>query len=156
MPRIDYRQCLVVVCRYYAGADMKTTGRRPLLFQNLIVQPTSWQSQEEIIHKNKRTTITRLRLRTTKLMEQFLIGIYPKLKNVYSDEIIILAHALESNLFTSASSRSDYEDLLHLNQRTKILLWYTARKVMMLGRKLPRKNIYVKIKRHSHIEKEKL
>ena len=142
MSRIDYRLSLLVVCRYYADADKKTTKRRPLLFQNLIVQPTSWQSHEEITHKHKRTPITRLRLRTTKLMEQFLIGIYPRLKNVYRNEIVILASDLESNLFTSASSRSDYEDLLRLNQRTKILLWYTARKVMTQGRNLPRKKAW--------------
>ena len=135
------RLALLIVCRHYTGVCSKALIPQPVLFQRNKIQSNSWQLDTKRGSKNECKSVKMLRWETTKLVEQFLIDIDHELKDTYRNEIAILAHNLESNLFTTAPSRLIYEDIYRLGVRTKILLRYTARYLLTNNRAPVRFNV---------------
>ncbi len=135
------RSTLLLVCRHYAKQNFKAGKPRPLLFQSIALNPTSWQHQTRSDGESKDNSIARLRWRTSKRIEHLLIDIIPDLKNDLRNEIAVVANILESNLFETAPTRDVYDDTLHLRQRTLILLRYTARHIVAKGYESSRVNL---------------
>jgi len=123
------RSALLLVCRHYKKRNFKAAKPRPLLFQSIALYPT-WQHQTRSDGESKDNSIARLRWRTSKRIERLLIEIIPDLMNDLRNEIAVVANILESNLFETAPTREVYDDILHLRQRTVILLRYTARHIV--------------------------